>query len=181
PHAPGPAGVASSLSEMAGSGVGIDVHLDRVPLRETDMEPVEIMISESQERMVCVTDEPDAVAEVCARWELHCADIGVVTASGALRMFWDDEGVGAIPAQSLPQETPPPRVATGPPPLQAPIAHRPIKPEPAELVDLLRTPNLKSRAWVYRRYDHLVGSRTVRRPCLHSARRRLRPSHRAPS
>jgi phosphoribosylformylglycinamidine synthase len=163
---------------MAGGSVGIDVHLDRVPLREADMEPVEVMISESQERMVCVTDEPDAVAEVCARWELHCADIGVVTASGALRMFWDDEVVGEIPAELLTEETPRYRVATSPRTLQAPIAHRPIKPEPAELVDLLRTPNLKSRAWVYRRYDHLVGSRTVRRPGLDAAVLRLRPSHR---
>src|SRR4029450_8776529 len=169
PHAPGPAGVASSLSEMAGSGVGLDVHLDRVPLRETDMEPVEIMISESQERMVCVTDEPDAVAAVCARWELECADIGVVTASGALRMFWDEEVVGEIPAELLTEETPRYRVATRARTLEAPIAHRPIKPEPAELLDLLRTPSMKSRISVYRRYDHLVGSRTVRRPGLDAA------------
>ncbi len=174
----GAAGLASSLSEMARGGVGLDVHLDRVPLREADMEPVEIMISESQERMVCVTDQPDAVAALCARWELEVADIGVVTASGALRMFWDDEVVGEIPAELLTDETPRYRVATRSRTLQAPIAHRPIKPEPAELLDLLRTPGLKSRAFVYRRYDHLVGSRTVRRPGLDAAVLRLRPSHR---
>jgi phosphoribosylformylglycinamidine synthase len=174
----GAAGLASSLSEMARGGVGIDVHLDRVPLRETDMEPVEIMISESQERMVCVTDRPEAVAEVCARWELESADIGVVTASGDLRMFWDDEVVGEIPAELLTEETPRYPVATRPRKLQAPISHRPIRPEAAELVDLLRTPNIKSRVSVYRRYDHLVGSRTVRRPGLDAAVLRLRPSHR---
>ena len=174
----GAAGLASSLSEMARAGVGLDVHLDKVPLREPDMEPVEIMISESQERMVCVTDRPEAVAEVCARWELEVADIGVVTASGALRMFWDDEVVGEIPAELLTEETPRYRVATRPRTLQAPISHRPIKPEPAELLDLLRTPGLKSRVSVYRRYDHLVGSRTVRRPGLDAAVLRLRPSHR---
>src|SRR6187402_1055406 len=174
----GAAGLASSLSEMARGGVGLDVHLDRVPLRESDMEPVEIMISESQERMVCVTDQPDAVAKVCAHWELEVADIGVVTASGTLRMFWDDEVVGEIPAELLTDEAPRYRVATRPRTLQAPISHRPIKPEPAELLDLLRTPGLKSRVSVYRRYDHLVGSRTVRRPGLDAAVLRLRPSHR---
>ena len=174
----GAAGLASSLSEMARGGVGLDVHLDRVPLREADMEPVEIVISESQERMVCVTDQPDAVAKVCARWELEVADIGVVTASGALRMFWDDEVVGEIPAELLTEETPRYRVATRPRTLQAPISDRPIKPETAELLDLLRTPGLKSRVSVYRRYDHLVGSRTVRRPGLDAAVLRLRPSHR---
>ena len=174
----GAAGLASSLSEMARGGVGLDVHLDRVPLREADMEPVEIVISESQERMVCVTDQPDAVAKVCARWELEVADIGVVTASGTLRMFWDDEVVGEIPAELLTEETPRYRVATRPRTLQTPISHRPIKPETAELLDLLRTPGLKSRVSVYRRYDHLVGSRTVRRPGLDAAVLRLRPSHR---
>jgi phosphoribosylformylglycinamidine synthase subunit PurL len=174
----GAAGLASSLSEMAGATVGIDVHLDRVPLRETDMEPVEVMISESQERMVCVTDRPEAVARVCERWELECAEIGVLTRSGALRMFWADEIVGEIPAGFLTEETPRYRVATRPRTLQAPIRHRPIRPDPAELLDLLRSPNLRSRVDVYRRYDHLVGSRTVRRPGLDAAVLRLRPSHR---
>jgi phosphoribosylformylglycinamidine synthase subunit PurL len=174
----GAAGLASSLSEMARGGVGLDVHLDRVPLREADMEPVEVMISESQERMVCVTDRPDAVAAVCAHWELECADIGVVTRSGTLRTFWDDEVVGEIPAELLTEETPRYRVETRPRKLEAPISHRPIKPEPAELLDLLRSPNIRSREDVYRRYDHLVGSRTVRRPGLDAAVLRLRPSHR---
>jgi phosphoribosylformylglycinamidine synthase subunit PurL len=174
----GAAGLASSLSEMAGATVGIDVHLDRVPLRETDMEPVEVMISESQERMVCITDRPEAVARVCERWELECAEIGVLTRSGALRMFWADEIVGEIPAGFLTEETPRYRVATRPRTLQAPIRHRPIRPDPAELLDLLRSPNLRSRVDVYRRYDHLVGSRTVRRPGLDAAVLRLRPSHR---
>ena len=174
----GAAGLASSLSEMARGGVGLDVHLDRVPLREADMEPVEIVISESQERMVCVTDQPDAVAKVCARWELEVADIGVVTASGTLRVFWDDEVVGEIPAELLTDETPRYRVATRPRTLQAPISHQPIKPETAELLDLLRSPSLSSRVSVYGRYDHLVGSRTVRRPGLDAAVLRLRPSHR---
>src|SRR5436190_9341740 len=80
----GAAGLASALSEMARDGAGVDVHLERVPLREADLEPWEIMISESQERMVAVLrpEHLDAVEEVCARWELHCAVIGEVTETG---------------------------------------------------------------------------------------------------
>ena len=82
----GAAGLASSLSEMA-ADYGIDVHLDRVPQREEDMEPWEVMISESQERMVAIVD-PARLAEVEAvidRWELHRAVIGEVTTTGLLR------------------------------------------------------------------------------------------------
>src|SRR5688572_24832718 len=79
----GAAGLASSLSEMA-ADYGIDVHLDRVPLREREMEPWEVMISESQERMVAIV-APERLAEVeavCDRWELHRAVIGEVTETG---------------------------------------------------------------------------------------------------
>src|SRR5207253_10319536 len=98
----GAAGLASALAEMAGD-VGVDVHLDRVPLREDGMEPWEIMISESQERMVAVV-APSRVAEVaaaCARWELPCTVIGEVTDHGELRAFFDGDLVGAIPAAYL--------------------------------------------------------------------------------
>src|SRR5262249_14355980 len=82
----GAAGLASSLAEMARDGAGVDVHLDRVPLREPDLEPWEIMISESQERMVAVVlpDRLDDVKAACARWELPCTVIGEVTGSGEL-------------------------------------------------------------------------------------------------
>jgi phosphoribosylformylglycinamidine synthase subunit PurL len=85
----GAAGLASSLSEMARDGMGVDVHLDRVPVREDDMEPWEIMISESQERMVAVVapEQVAAVRTVCERWELPCTVIGEVTDHGALRAF----------------------------------------------------------------------------------------------
>ena len=81
----GAAGLASALAEMARDGAGVDVHLDRVPLREPDLEPWEIMISESQERMVaCVAPGKLAdVAEVLARWELAFAEIGIVTHGAA--------------------------------------------------------------------------------------------------
>ena len=81
----GAAGLASALSEMAAS-FGLDIHLDRVPLREADLEPWEIMVSESQERMVAAVTPSlvPAVREVCERWELPCTEIGKVTDSGKL-------------------------------------------------------------------------------------------------
>src|SRR5204863_181555 len=96
----GAAGLASALAEMARDGAGIDVHLDRVPLRESDMEPWEIMISESQERMVAVVRPQmlDAVRRVCAQWELPCSAIGDVTDTGALRAMYDGDVVGEISA-----------------------------------------------------------------------------------
>jgi phosphoribosylformylglycinamidine synthase subunit PurL len=173
----GAAGLASSLSEMARDGAGIDVHLDQVPLRE-ELESWEIMISESQERMVAVV-HPDflaAVAEVCERWELAFAVVGQVTDTGSLRAFHDGELLGAIPAAFLTDEAPrydvprrPRPQLPEPRPFDAP-AHRDA------LLALLGAPNIRSRAWIYRRYDHLVGSRTVRRPGLDAAVLRLRPS-----
>src|SRR5436309_7818876 len=104
----GAAGLASSLAEMARDGAGIDVHLDRVPLRETGMEPWEIMISESQARMVAVRRPQmlESVRAVCARWELACTPIGEVTEHGELRALFDNEVVGSIPAAFLTDECP---------------------------------------------------------------------------
>jgi phosphoribosylformylglycinamidine synthase II len=160
----GAAGLASSLSEMA-SELGIDVHLDRVPLREPGMEPWEVMISESQERMVAVVRPQmlGAVQAVCARWELPCTPIGEVTETGALRALWQDEVVGDIPAALLTDECP-----------RYEIEQRPRKnvrpPRPQEQPEDL--------SFVFERYDQLVGSRTVRRPGFDAAVLRLRPSMR---
>ena len=87
----GAAGLASSLAEMASGGAGVDVHLDRVPLREPGLEPWEIMISESQERMVAVVEPGrlDEVRAACDRWELPCTVIGEVTGHGELRAFFE--------------------------------------------------------------------------------------------
>jgi phosphoribosylformylglycinamidine synthase subunit PurL len=159
----GAAGLASSLSEMARDGAGVDVELDRVPLRE-ELEPWEIMISESQERMVAVV-EPGRLAEaeaVCVKWELAHAVIGEVTETEELRAFHDGELVGAIPAAFLTDECPRYEVETSP-----------RRTEPAAL-----GPDRRSRSWIYERYDQLVGSRTVRRPGLDAAVLWLRPSDR---
>ncbi|HET9116373.1 MAG TPA: phosphoribosylformylglycinamidine synthase subunit PurL [Gaiellaceae bacterium] len=158
----GAAGLASSLSEMASEGAGIDVHLDRVPLREEGMEPWEIMISESQERMVAVVrpEMLEAVREVCARWELPCTPIGEVSDSGLLRAFHNGDVVGEIPAALLTDECPRYEVEQQAEP-------RPVR-RPAR-------PDYDVRE-VIEQYDHLVGSRTVRRPGLDAAVLRLRPS-----
>jgi phosphoribosylformylglycinamidine synthase subunit PurL len=175
----GAAGLASSLSEMA-ADYGIDVHLDDVPQREAGMEPWEIMISESQERMVAIV-APERLAEVEAvidRWELHRAVIGEVTESGELRAMWQGDVVGAIPARFLTEECPRYLIE---PEQRPPTPEVPLPPLPAAgdlLVDLLGSDALRSRAFVTRRYDSLVQSRTVRRPGLDAAVLRLRPSYR---
>ncbi len=175
----GAAGLASSLSEMA-ADFGIDVHLDRVPQREEGMEPWEIMISESQERMVAIV-APERLAEVEAvidRWELHRAVIGEVTETGELRALWHDEVAGTIPARYLTEDCPRYTVERAG---REPIAEvaMPALPSTADvLLELLGSDSLCSRAFVTRRYDQLVQSRTVRRPGLDAAVLRLRPSHR---
>jgi phosphoribosylformylglycinamidine synthase II len=162
----GAAGLASSLSEMAGNGAGIDVHLDRVPLREDGMEPWEVMISESQERMVAIVRPQmlDAVRNACARWELPCTPIGEVTSSGELRAFWGDDVVGSIPASLLTEECPRYEVE------QAKQDAWPVeRPRSSDA-------NRADKTWIYEQYDQLVGSRTVRRPGLDAGVLRLRPS-----
>ena len=176
----GAAGLASSLSEMAREETGIDVHLDRVPLREPGLEPWEVVLSESQERMVAAV-APEHVADVeavCRRRELEVAAIGEVTSTGELRCLWHAEVVGAVRVRHL---TEPPRYRAPARPrrpraVPAPPPRRPLR---DELLKLLAAPNGRSRAWVYERFDYLVGSRTVRRPGHGAAVLRLRPSFRA--
>jgi phosphoribosylformylglycinamidine synthase II len=166
----GAAGLTSSSSEMASKGeVGIDLHVRRVPLREADMEAFEIMVSESQERMLCVV-EPERLQEVlavCARWEVNATAIGEVTDTQHLRVFDGDELVGDMPVVALVDECPaydlePAKPAT---PLY-PVPERVLSAEdPGEiLLGLLASANLASRRWAFEQYDAIVGSRTVRRP-----------------
>jgi phosphoribosylformylglycinamidine synthase II len=159
----GAAGLASSLAEMAADGAGIDVHLERVPQREDGMEPWEIMISESQERMVAAVRPQmlDAVREVCGRWELPCTVIGEVAEGGVLHALYDGETVGEIPATFLTDECPRYEVEQQP---------------RAEVGGRQSDKRFVSKRAVYEQYDQLVGSRTVRRPGLDAAVLRLRPS-----
>ncbi len=152
----GAAGLASSLSEMARDGMGVDVHLDRVPLREDGLEPWEIMISESQERMVAVVEPSrlDDVRAACERWELPCTMIGEVTDHGELRALFDGEVVGSIAAELLTDGCPRYELETAP---------RVVEPAPVDSV------NDEPKTWVFEQYDQLVGARTVRRPGLDAA------------
>ena len=176
----GAAGLASSLAEMARE-VGVDIHLDLVPRREEGMEPWEVMISESQERMVAVVRPGflEGVEAVCDRWEVHHAVIGEVTEGGILRCTWEGEEVGAIPARHLTDDAPRYRIE-GTPRAPQPPAPAPALPgdTAATLLALLASPNIRSRRTIYEQYDHLVGSRTVRRPGLDGAILRLRPATR---
>jgi phosphoribosylformylglycinamidine synthase len=167
----GAAGLTSSSSEMAAKGgVGIDLDVRRVPLREADMEPFEIMISESQERMLCVVEPErvDDVLGVCAKWEVNATAIGEVTSSGRLRVFDGEALVGDLPVAALVDECP----AYDLEPLEP---SRPLYADPSPviagdlpagetLLALLGSANLASRRWAFEQYDCVVGSRTVRRP-----------------
>jgi phosphoribosylformylglycinamidine synthase II len=181
----GAAGLASSTSEMAaGGGVGIELELDRVPLREQGMQPFEIMISESQERMAAIV-EPARLGEVeavCARWELPCTAVGRVTDDGRLRCRYEGEVVGDMPAEALADAPRYPLRAVRPATLAEhalPAAEVPAVPDPgALLVRLLAAPNVCDKTWVYEQYDQVVGSGTVARPGGDAGVVRLTPSQR---
>jgi phosphoribosylformylglycinamidine synthase subunit PurL len=167
----GAAGLTSSASEMAAKGgVGLDIDCARVPLREPGMEPFEIMVSESQERMLCVVepDKVDAVIAVCERWETLATPIGIVTESARLRVRSGEELVADLPVEILVDDCPlydlepaPPASGLYPAPpvllsADADAAHT--------LLALLGSANIASREPVFEQYDPVVQSRTVRRP-----------------
>src|SRR3954451_24498356 len=157
----GAAGLTSSASEMAAKGgVGLELDVRRVPLREADMEPFEIMISESQERMLCVVepDRLDAVLAVCARWEVNATAIGEVTEGDRLRVFDGETLGGGLPVAALVDECP----AYDLEPVEP---SEPLYPAPPRvltegldgidtLLALLGSANLASRRWAFEQYDY---------------------------
>jgi phosphoribosylformylglycinamidine synthase len=166
----GAAGLTSSAGEMASAGgVGIDIDVARVPLREADMEPFEIMVSESQERMLAVV-EPARVAEVlaiCEKWQTGSAEIGVVTDSGRIRILRGEEVTGDIPVEALVDGCPLYDLEPAEPEgwiygNRATLVGD-ASPED-ELLALLGAPSIASKRWAFEQYDSVVGSRTVRRP-----------------
>ena len=167
----GAAGLSSSASEMASKGeVGIDLDVSRVPLREADMEPFEIMISESQERMLCVVEPArlDAVLAHCENWEVRATPIGTVTDTRRLRVFDGDELVGDMPVGALVDDCPlydlAPAEPTGRLYPDPPVRIAPDASAEEVLLALLGSPSVASKRWVFEQYDSIVGSRTVRRP-----------------
>jgi phosphoribosylformylglycinamidine synthase len=201
----GAAGITCAVAETADrAGTGIVVDLDAVPRREPGMAPFEVMISESQERMVAIVrpDRLAAVEEVCSRWGLPCAVIGRVTADGhvtvveggldpASRPRPGARELARIPARALASEaivyqrtaTPPPRRRPAPPASSsdAPAGRLPERGmDPgAVLVGLLGSPNLASRRWVYEQYDQQVQTNTVAGPGRGAAVLRIKGTRRA--
>ena len=177
----GAAGLTSSAGEMASAGgVGIDIDVARVPLREPDMEPFEIMVSESQERMLAVVD-PAKVPEVlaiCEKWQTGAAEVGVVTDSSQVRVLRGDEVVGDMPVEALVDGCPLYDLSPAEPDgwiygnedilaerVAATAGSGAGPGEPgAILLALLSSPSIASKRWAFEQYDSLVGSRTVRRP-----------------
>ncbi|MFI4990833.1 MAG: phosphoribosylformylglycinamidine synthase subunit PurL [Solirubrobacterales bacterium] len=169
----GAAGLTSSAAEMASKGeVGIEIDVARVPLREADMEPFEVMVSESQERMLCVV-EPDklgAVLALCKKWEVEGAAIGTVTDTQRVRVTVGGEQVGDMPVRALVDDCPlydldpqKPAQPVYPPP--QPSAALPADATLEQtLTALLSSPNIASRRPLFEQYDAIVQSRTVRRP-----------------
>jgi phosphoribosylformylglycinamidine synthase subunit PurL len=167
----GAAGLTSSASEMASKGeVGIDIDIASVPLREADMEPFEVMVSESQERMLCVIEPAalDAVLALCEKWEVAGAAIGTVTDSGRMRVLRGGELLGDMPVRALVDDCPLYDLAPAKP-AEPVYRSPPVRLSGAEdsrqlLLALLASPNISSRRPLFERYDPIVQSRTVRRP-----------------
>jgi len=165
----GAAGISCATSECAAAGgMGMTVDLDAVRLREAGMSPEEILMSESQERMLAVVRPEDvpAVLEVARRWEIEAARIGTVTADPALRILHEGRLVAEVPAASLSEDAPRYRRPSAPPAdRDRRWADAPRLPEQvdvgATLLDLLDDPALGDRSWIFEQYDHMLFLGTV--------------------
>ena len=165
----GAAGITCSTSEMsAGGGVGMDIYLDKVPTRQAGMQPFEILLSESQERMLIVVlkGEEAVVNRIFEKWDLHAVHIGDVTEGNTLRYFMNGELVSEIPAKSL--------VLGGGAPVYEreytePAYYAEAKKfsinsiaEPKDLVvvarQLMANHNIASKKWIFEQYDSMVGT-----------------------
>jgi phosphoribosylformylglycinamidine synthase II len=167
----GAAGLTSSSFEMAGrAGSGVEIDLSKVPVRETGMTPYEIMLSESQERMLLVAkrERLDEVLAIFHKWELDAVEIGRVTDSGRVVLFFDGRIVADLPAAPLSDRAP---VYDRPRAQPASAAAPPLwasEPEPSDYGEVLRrllaSPNVAEKSWIWGQYDHMVQTNTVERP-----------------
>jgi phosphoribosylformylglycinamidine synthase len=183
----GAAGLACCTSEMpARSGTGMDVELSRVPQREVGMTPYEILLSESQERMLLVAarGREDEVRRVFAKWELDAVEIGHVTGDGVLTARLHGEIVAQVPIDLL-ADAPRYEKPTAPPTwLAERRAFDPGRlPEPASYTGALRalmaSPTVASKEWAYRQYDQQVGINTLVLPGSDAAVLRVKGTRRA--
>ena len=182
----GAAGITSSASEMAASGgVGIDIEVEKVPRRETGMEPWEVMISESQERMLTVV-EPEKVDEALAlakKYGIGGTVVGSVAGHGDLRVVEDGEVAGTVSAEHLADAPVYEREVVRPAYLDEVQKFNVAEiPEPEDynevLLKMLSHPNLRSRRSIYRQYDHEVGTSTVVAPGADAAVMRIKGTKR---
>ena len=164
----GAAGLTCSSVEMADKGgVGLDLDLDVVPVREDGMTPYEIMLSESQERMLMVVrpDRVEMARQIIEKWELDFAVVGKLTDTGRFVLHQAGEVVGDVPIRPLVDDAPEyerPWVATAKP---APLGEVAADMDPGEaLLKLLAAPDLASKHWIWEQYDHMVMADTVQRP-----------------
>ncbi len=168
----GAAGLAGAVSEIASkSKLGAEIYLEKVPLREKDMTPYEILLSESQERMLLVIEDENlkSVEEIATKYHLSCAVVGKTIERNRLRVLYREKPVADLPVSLIVEE--------------APIYTRPVE-EPSYLEKLnsfdqeslpmpdlsealrkiLSSPNISSKSWIYSQYDYQVGTNTVIKP-----------------
>ncbi len=168
----GAAGLTSTSCEMASrGGVGIELNLDRVPQRETGMTPYEMMLSESQERMLLVAQRgrEREVIDIFAKWGLDAVEIGRVTEDGLLRVTWQGGAAAEIPAKALADEAPVYKRPLAPP--SAPRGNGPLVQFAREGTDLtenflklLAWPAIASKRWIFEQYDYMVRTNTLEGP-----------------
>jgi phosphoribosylformylglycinamidine synthase len=167
----GAAGLTCSTSEMgARAGTGVEVEIARVPKRETGMTAYEVMLSESQERMLLVAERgrEQEIVDVFEKWDLHAEAIGTVTAEPRLRVFHDGKLEADVPNQALTDEAPvyerPWVMPVNPAAEEDVLALPPPGDLAAALLRVLASPNVADKRWVFRQYDSTVRTNTVRGP-----------------
>lgn len=169
----GAAGLTCSSSEMASkAGNGMELYLDEVPQREEGMTPYEMMLSESQERMLFVVkpEHEEQAKAIFQRWGLHCAKVGKVTDDGNLKLFHKGELVGCMPVKALVDECPMYNKPSAVPAYYEENEAVDVTryPEPADLEEallkVLASPSVSSKEWVYNQYDYMVRTSTYVRP-----------------
>ncbi len=169
----GAAGLTCSTCEMGGrGGVGMEIELDRVPQRETRMTPYEIMLSESQERMLLVAQKgrEQEVFRVFEKWGLDAVEVGNVTTDNKLRVLHHGEVVAEIPNQALTDDAPVYKrpLARWEPPVSREMPGHIKLSSGGDFTDhlrrLLASPNICGKRWVWQQYDHMVQTNTVEAP-----------------
>ncbi|MDT0193210.1 phosphoribosylformylglycinamidine synthase subunit PurL [Exiguobacterium sp. BG5(2022)] len=183
----GAAGLTSSSAEMASkAGMGIEMNLDLVPQRETGMTPYEMMLSESQERMLLVVKagHEDEIEAIVTKWGLHAVKVGEVIEEKVLRLVHQGEVAAEVPVDALAEDAPvyhkPSKV---PAYYEAFQAMEPVTPVVEDVMatwkDVLAMPSIASKRWVYEQYDHMVQTSTVVAPGSDAAVIRIRETEKS--